>query len=46
MEGLGLNRVIILKQILNNWDCGAWTGSIWLRIGTGAVNAVMNILVP
>jgi hypothetical protein len=28
---------------------GAWTGSIWLRIGTGGgavVNAVMNLCVP
>ena len=28
---------------------GAWTGSIWLRMGTGyraLVNAVMNLLVP
>jgi hypothetical protein len=29
---------------------GAWTGSIWLRIGTGGgrarVNAVMNLRVP
>jgi hypothetical protein len=25
---------IILKQIFK-WDGGAWTGLIWLRIGTG-----------
>jgi hypothetical protein len=26
---------IILKCIFENWDEGAWTGSIWLRIGIG-----------
>ena len=26
---------IILRWILRKWDVGAWTGSIWLRIGTG-----------
>jgi hypothetical protein len=26
---------IILKSILNDWDVGAWTGLIWLSIGTG-----------
>jgi len=31
----GLNGRIILKWIFRNWDVGAWTGSIWLKIGTG-----------
>jgi hypothetical protein len=26
---------IILKWILERWDGGAWTGSIWFKIGTG-----------
>jgi hypothetical protein len=26
---------IILRWIFREWDVGAWTGSIWLRIGTG-----------
>jgi hypothetical protein len=26
---------MILKWIFGKWDVGAWTGSIWLRIGTG-----------
>jgi hypothetical protein len=26
---------IILRWIFRKWDMGAWTGSIWLRIGTG-----------
>ena len=29
------NGRIILKWILEKWDEGARTGSIWLRIGTG-----------
>jgi hypothetical protein len=28
------NGRIILKCILDKWDGEAWTGSIWLRIGT------------
>jgi len=26
---------IILMWIFRKWDVGAWTGSSWLRIGTG-----------
>jgi len=26
---------IILRRIFRKWDVGAWTGSSWLRIGTG-----------
>jgi len=26
---------IILKWIIKKWDEEAWTGLIWLRIGTG-----------
>ena len=26
---------IILRWILRKWDVGLWTGSSWLRIGTG-----------
>ena len=26
---------IILKWVFRKWDVGVWTGSIWLRIGTG-----------
>jgi len=25
-----------IKTDLRKWDVGAWTGSSWLRIGTGA----------
>jgi len=25
---------IELRSIFRKWDVGAWTGSIWLRIGT------------
>jgi len=30
----GVDR-IILRWIFNKWDVGVWTGSSWLRIGTG-----------
>ena len=26
---------IMLKWIFEKWDGGTWTGSMWLRIGTG-----------
>jgi hypothetical protein len=27
---------IILRRIFRKWDVAVWTGSIWLRIGTGS----------
>jgi hypothetical protein len=26
---------IILRWIFKKWDLGAWTGFVWLKIGTG-----------
>jgi hypothetical protein len=31
----GIDGNIMLRLIFNKWDVGLWTGSIWLRIGTG-----------
>jgi len=31
----GVDERIILRRIFRKWDVGVWTGSIWLRIGTG-----------
>jgi hypothetical protein len=31
----GVDERIILKFIFEKWDGRTWTGSIWLRIGTG-----------
>jgi hypothetical protein len=31
----GVDRRIILSWILRKWDVEVWTGSSWLRIGTG-----------
>jgi len=45
LEDPGVDR-IILRWIFRKWDVGAWTGLIWLRIGTGGgnfVNAAMNL---
>jgi len=39
---------IILRSIFRKWDVKLWTGSSWLRIGTGGGhvgNAVMNLRV-
>jgi len=30
-----LDGRIILRLIFRKWDVGVWTGSSWLRIGTG-----------
>jgi len=35
MEDPGVDRRIILRWIFRKWDVGIWTGSRWLRIGTG-----------
>ena len=35
LEGPGVNGRIILKSFFRDWDVGGWTGSSWLRIGTG-----------
>jgi hypothetical protein len=32
---LGVDRGIILRWIFRKWDVRVWTGSSWLRIGTG-----------
>jgi len=31
----GVDWRIILRWIFRKWDVRAWTGLIWLRIGTG-----------
>ena len=44
----GADGRIILKLIFKKWDVGVWTGSSWLRIGTGGgyfLSAVMNLRV-
>jgi len=35
LEDLGVDGRIILKWIVRQWDVRAYTGSKWLRIGTG-----------
>jgi hypothetical protein len=35
LEVLGIDERTILKLICKKWDGEAWTGLIWLRIGTG-----------
>jgi hypothetical protein len=34
LEGPGVGVRIILRWIFGKWGMGAWTGLIWLRIGT------------
>jgi hypothetical protein len=31
----GIDGRIILRYIFRKWDVAVWTGSSWLRIGTG-----------
>jgi hypothetical protein len=35
LEYQGVDWRIIIRLIFRKWDVGAWTGSIWLRIGIG-----------
>jgi hypothetical protein len=35
LEDPGVDGRIILRWIFRKWYVGAWTESIWLRIGTG-----------
>jgi hypothetical protein len=35
LEDPGVDGRIILRWIFRKWDVGVWTGSSWLRIGTG-----------
>ena len=34
-EDPDVDESIILRWIFRKWDVGVWTGSSWLRIGTG-----------
>ena len=48
LEEPGVGGRIILKYIFEKWDERAWTGSLWLTIGTddgASLNAVMNFRV-
>jgi len=35
LENQGVDGMIILRWIFRKWDVGVWTGSSWIRIGTG-----------
>jgi len=35
LEHPGIDGRIILRWLFRKWVVGAWTGSIWLWIGTG-----------
>jgi len=35
LEDPDVDGMIILRWIFRKWDVGLWTGSSWLRIGTG-----------
>jgi hypothetical protein len=48
LEDLCVDGNKILRWIYKKWDGGAWTGLIWLRIGTwrALVNAVVHVRAP
>jgi hypothetical protein len=42
LEDPVVDRRIILRWIFRKWDVGAWTRSIWLRLGTGGGGLCMR----
>jgi hypothetical protein len=42
LENPGVEEIIILKEIFEKWDVGAWIGSIWPRVGTDGVHLYMR----
>jgi len=38
LEDPGVDGRKILRWIFRKWDVGVWTGSNWLRIGTGGIH--------
>jgi len=45
LEDSGMDGWVLLRWIFGKWDEVAWTGLIWLTIGT-LVSVVMNFWVP
>jgi hypothetical protein len=41
-NSIGVDGRIILRWIFRKWNVRAWTGSIWLRKGTGGGNMCMR----
>jgi len=35
-------RIIIIRWVFRKWDVVVWTGSKWLRIGTGGGHLLMR----
>jgi hypothetical protein len=38
LQDPGIDERIILRWIFKKWDVGAWSGLIWLWIGTGGIH--------
>ena len=42
LRDTGIDGRIIIRWIFRKWNVGVWTGSSWLRIGTGGGHLSMR----
>jgi hypothetical protein len=44
LEDLGIDGRVMLKRVIEVWDVEAWTGLLWLKIGTSGGRLEWNVV--